>query len=1443
MTDEDVNWNVFCETGLNISTNTSSITSCAQQFYFHLPTFSLLAIFSSYNYGKLANSLLRNKTQLFSLYLRALISLSLALLPLVKFIYEMKTGIKIWPVDILLACAEALCWTVHFVFIIACRKFGSVSHRGPLSVLILWSCSITLSILWYQTNTSVFSIIRVVLNISYALTLIPKGKAQYIISERDYEREPLINAYHRLLVDGNEEDFVLGTAQDGYNILSKIIFHWVSPLIIKGTLGKLRKVEDLFDLPDCLNIKYISESFQVNIRTGITLFKALHRSFAYEFYLVGILRLVSDLTSFGGPLLLGGLLRTGMSENDENNYESFYYAGGLFLCTLISAVTNVHFNWKISIVSCKMKTAIISSIYVKTLEAKGLHEAKPEILNLMSTDCDRIVNSCISFHSFWSIPFQLFTTLYLLYTQLKFAFIPGVIFAIILIPINRYIAVKIGELSASLMAAKDKRVQLTTEALTGSKQIKMQSLEDIFTEKIEVLRKQEVVFLSKRKYLDALCVYFWATTPVIMCLLTFGGLVIYGQKLTASVTYTSVALLNLLIGPLNAFPWVLNGLMEAYVSLKRVQELINLENIDLSKYYSPLPMNYSKKTNNPIVISIKNGSFCFEKERDRSNVNAEDVVDFILENINLEIRHGELVVIDGITGSGKSALLNAMIGNLKKLGGNVSIKDNDVGFGYVSQTAWLQRGTIKENICWGKIYDERLYQAVINCCALTEDIEKLGGDNIGIGEAGKTLSGGQRARLALARALYQDKQVYFMDDVLSALDAHVANHVIKYCIFGYLLKKTRIIVSQNKTLLEHANQIITVDKGTVTSIDLMNEDEDDLSDDEQLDFTTSRQTPTQIDSDRKSVDSCMQEESKEHGTISSSVIFVYWKSMGIFTGVLTIVSVLMMQLSRNTTDAWLAHWVSLESASNNTTIDTQIYLEIYTSLGIGNSILTLIRSFLFAYAGIKAAKIIHDKLLKNVFYTTIQFFDTQPLGRILNRFSSDIFTIDDSLPFIFNILLAQIFGLLGSLAVTIYAIPWLLFIVAPLVPIYIDIQSKYRNSSRDIKRISSNSLSPLYTQFTETIQGLKTIRSMGGSWRFKQDFTLKLEENIKAQVSSQAASCWLSMRLQLLGASIVGGCAILTVLTSAHTSSPGMVGLAISYALSISSLLNGVLNAFTETEQEMISVERVSQYLKLPSEPNAHGTMDPPFGWPCQGVIKFKNVFMSYRENLIPALNGVSFETASYERIGICGRTGAGKSSIINAILRVSNLTRGEILIDNVNIKTLPLSVLRSRVAIISQEPFLFEGTVRDNIDPRGLFMDSEIFNAISHSKTALLIQKLGGLYGKIESFGSNLSCGQRQLLCLTRALLRSAKIILIDEATSNLDKDSEFGVQIVLKNAFKTSTVLMIAHRLDGLQNTDRVFTVNNGEIIETGEFKQLVKDETSYLYQMLREQKSNLI
>jgi ATP-binding cassette, subfamily C (CFTR/MRP), member 10 len=340
------------------------------------------------------------------------------------------------------------------------------------------------------------------LNFLYGFTLIPEGKSERAVRETSQDRVSPINTYHRLSVDGDEEAFTLGPAHDGFGFLSKLIFHWVNPLINKGILGKLRKNDDLYDLPECLNIRKLFEKLQRNLNASKSLFKALHRSFGVEFYAIGILRLFSDLANFLGPLLLGGLLRSG-AEIDDQNKKAYYYAFGLFGTTIISALCGVHFNWKISIVSTKMRTSLVSAIYSKALEAKVFSEANPEILNLMSTDTDRIVGSCISFHSFWSIPFQLAVTLYLLYTQLGVAFVSGVAFAVILIPINRFIALKIGKLSADLMSAKDKRVQLTTEALNGAKQVKLQALEDIFTDRIEELRKEEVKFLSKRKYLDA----------------------------------------------------------------------------------------------------------------------------------------------------------------------------------------------------------------------------------------------------------------------------------------------------------------------------------------------------------------------------------------------------------------------------------------------------------------------------------------------------------------------------------------------------------------------------------------------------------------------------------------------------------------------------------------------------------------------------------------------------------------------------------------------------------------------------------------------------------------------------------------------------------------------------------------------------------------------------
>lgn len=466
------------------------------------------------------------------------------------------------------------------------------------------------------------------------------------------------------------------------------------------------------------------------------------------------------------------------------------------------------------------------------------------------------------------------------------------------------------------------------------------------------------------------------------------------------------------------------------------------------------------------------------------------------------------------------------------------------------------------------------------------------------------------------------------------------------------------------------------------------------------------------------------------------------------------------------------------------------------------------------------------------------------VGRILNRFSSDVYTVDDSLPFIVNILLAQVVGLVGAIAVSMYAMPWLSLIIIPVMPIYLTYQHQYRHASRDLKRLSCNALSPLYIHFTETLQGLTTIRSMLAGSRFQRDFQVKLEDSIKAQLTSAAAQNWLGLRLQLLGSLLVGGAGLLAAVTASHLIHPGFVGLAISYALVVTAMLGGVLNAIAETEQEMVAVERLQQYLCLESEvENEKNLQPPPFGWPAQGVLQFNHVQLTYRKNLPPVLHDLTFQTEVFEHLAIVGRTGAGKSTILAALLRVVNPNCGEIILDCMNVLNVSLKTLRDRIDIISQNPFLFEGTVRQNLDPKANHYDNEIWHAITNSSAATcLVQSLGGLDGRIERGGSNLSAGQKQLLCLVRALLKNSKVITIDEGTSNLDSSTEQTMHQVLHTSFKSSMVIFIAHSLRYLNYMDRVMVLDQGAICEIGPPRILARDNNSYFHSMLLAQNINI-
>eukprot|EP00794_Sanderia_malayensis_P019839 gene19839-21781_t len=1279
-------------------------------------------------------------------------------------------------------------------------------------------------------------------------------------------------------------DSPLGWAEEEASCLSKIIFWWVNPMMAKGNKCKLKKAEDLFFLPLTLDTKMIKEIFQSILRLqkltshssfkqsrnhrsmkrcgtiedlqemhrkplSISLFKALNRAFGIVYYSLGILKFLVDCLAFAGPILLN-LLISFMENKKEPVEHGYYYALGLLVSTLLAALLDAQYSYQVNKVGLQCRAALITTVYEKALAVSSTTLSafsSGQIINFMSTDTDRTINFCNSFHQFWSLPFQIAISLYLLYDQVGLAFLAGLGFAILLIPINRWIALKIAELSKTMMEQKDNRVKLMNECLFGIRFIKFCAWEDNLSEKIETLRKAELKSLKGRKYLDALCVYFWATTPVLISIVTFTTYVLLGNKLTAAKVFTSMSLFTILIGPLNAFPWVINGLMEAWVSVKRINRFLTLHEVNLEDYYSRM-----LEDSDNLVLEIEDGNFQWKGWQDSStNQDGEktgdesqskknncdyDVVDepFCLQDINLGIRKGELVGVIGKVGSGKSSLIAAVTAEMERKSGQVSVAENLDGFGFTSQDAWIQHATIRDNILSGRPFYQDIYDDVIECCALKEDLALFSaGDLTEVGENGVTLSGGQKARIALARAAYQDKDIYLLDDPLAAVDAHVAEHLFNECILGLLGNKTRVLCTHHTKYLWKADYIIVLNEGRIVIAgepqDILNRDEYELKamTQDNDDAVAKPAAKKQLNKAEESNDDgkLIEEEEKEEGVVSINIYKSYWKSVGYVLAISIILFLLLMQGSKNVSDWWLAYWISevkdKEStvlgglSGNNSSTDVKFYLTVYGAIAGANTVFTLFRAFLFAYGGIEAAKIIHKRLLKSLFNAPISFFDVTPIGRIMNRFSSDLYSIDDSLPFWLNIFLAQAFGVLGTIVVTCYGIPWFAAVLVPLSAIYLYTQNYYRKTSRELKRISTLTLSPIYEHFSETLSGLSTIRALRETARFSEDNETKLDASQRANYAGTVASIWLMLRLQLIGVAMVAAVSFLAVLEHhLNTVDPGLVGLAIAYALSVTSRLSGLVSAFTETEKQMVSVERAMQYIEGAPQEEDERT-DPTnvdSHWPQLGGISFKNVKLVYRPGLPAALSDINMYIKSGEKVGICGRTGSGKSSLFLVLFRMVEIQHGTVAIDGVDISKIPVKLLRSKLSIIPQDPFLFDGSIRENVDPFNQYSDSEIMSVLQACHLQKVLTELGGLDGHVGEKGQNLSSGQRQLACLARALLKRARIICIDEATASVDLETDKLIQETIREQFKYSTVLTIAHRIETILDNDRILVMDRG-------------------------------
>ncbi|XP_070558012.1 ATP-binding cassette sub-family C member 9-like [Ptychodera flava] len=856
-----------------------------------------------------------------------------------------------------------------------------------------------------------------------------------------------------------------------------------------------------------------------------------------------------------------------------------------------------------------------------------------------------------------------------------------------------------------------------------------------------------------------------------------------------------------------------------------------------------------------LAITIRNGSYTWD---------IKDPVP-VLSNINLDVPVGKLTMIVGLVGSGKSSLLSAMLGEMTTVSGTVQFNRRKNTVAYGGQKAWLQNASLRDNILFGESYDHQRYQEIINACALQPDIDILpGGDKTEIGEKGINLSGGQKQRVSIARAMYSKADVIMLDDPLSALDVHVGGQVMAEGIKRFLFREERtvILVTHQLQHIQNADKVVVMEGGKIIrqgdlndiatndpelyaswqrTLTVLSESEQE-SESEAETADVERQTLMRQISAKKEADdiavkagaTIIEEEERERGSVSWRIYMSYVKAAKVPLFGIGLLLIILRVTAQTFTNFWLSRWS--ESGANfsgnisqeELDDDLNYWISGYAALSVTYIFLLAVSSTWLIVTLIFAARRLYKTLLRNVVHLPLRFFDTTPVGRILNRFSNDTQILDMRLWQTLQGLLDVSFATIAAIIVNAIVTPLFLLLFIPVFIGYAILQNYYINTSRELQRLDSITKSPVFAHFSESLGGLSTIRGYRVEQRFRGRLIHKIGYNNLAFIYLQVANRWVAVRLDICGSLIVLVSGMATLITSAVGGlEPSLVGLALSYALQISGLLNFLIRQVADCEMQMNAVERVSHYSNIENE-TYEGTLNPSSEWPVDGDVSYQDVSVRYAADLDPVLTDITLKFKAGEKIGICGRTGSGKSSLALSLFRMIDTYKGRVCIDGIDISHVPLLTLRKRLAIIPQDPILFTGTIRFNLDPEGTKDDKELWEALEIAQLKSTVMELDKQLGsEISEGGENFSVGQRQLFCLARAFLRKARILVMDEATASIDMKTDAILQNVVATAFQDMTVLTIAHRVSTILDSDTILVLSEGEVVEYDTPENLLKNE----------------
>ncbi|XP_053212745.1 ATP-binding cassette sub-family C member 4-like [Panonychus citri] len=1269
---------------------------------------------------------------------------------------------------------------------------------------------------------------------------------------------------------------------DEASLLSKATFWWNAPTLRVGMSREPTK-DDLYKGPD------VDESFKATVefernwdreikdsklaKKQPSLLKAIIKTYGLSTIFNGILLTIDDTLNLVQTFLLGSIVRYFSKQNYTNVTfnECLICSIGLVLTIFSYGLIRHHVIMLTQRQGLRIRTALTAVVYKKILTLSRAATTRTDIgyiLNILTNDLTRFDELMFTIIYVVLGPLMAIAVLIYMIHVIGLASLGLVLILVLLIPYQAVTAKYSDKFRGQTAKLTDKRIKLMEEMISAIKIIKMFTWEKSFADIISSIRKQEMSKIRNAAILKLMNISVHASAPRIMLFSCLVFHVLLGRPLTPELAFITLSLCNALRLPVTFHIGNSVGLLfETLVSIRRTQELLLLDTRQTMSLTSSEDLSTPKGT-----ISINNYHGKWDKNSNIIN----------LKNVSCKLNPGELLVVIGTVGSAKTCLVMALLEEIATVSGTCKVFGRKA---YSPQESWTFSGTIRQNILFGREYSESKYRKVIEVCSLKKDIKSFPyGDNTLVGEKGYSLSGGQKARITLARAVYEDADVYLLDDPLSAVDPGVAEHLFDKCINGYLKAKTRVLITHQLQFLKRADKILIMNEGesiafgtfkqlnnigidfikflkeTETETPIQRADEmlsiDELYDGPKGEQKTSARGLKQVnslmlgdDTDISKIISQqmeLKEEKLTFGTLGGRVYREYFLAGGnIVFIVIFLMTTCLSQAIINYADWWISEWsddsLALSESYNETVagIDFKEYSRpfisrnatIYSCVMLALLISVFIRLGMNYRICLKASETLHNRIFARLLRTPLNFFENNPVGRILNRFTRDMGIIDvqiaNNLVFM-NLNLLQI---VGVIVITGIVLPIVIIVAIVVVFVMWFVRKVYLQTARYIVRLEAQTRSPIYNQVATTYEGLTTIRAFQYEAKFIRQLYRLMNDNNSCKFMYFGVSRLIGMSLDL---SIIFLLAtiLISVLSFPDKFPGGEVGLVISTLLSVFGSLQYGIRLTAEFETNMISVERVLEYDKLPLEPSWQTLKANllPKNWPVVGNIRFNNVFLTYPGSVKPVLKSLTFNVSGGEKIGIVGRTGAGKSSLISVLFRLTEF-EGNISIDGVDIQELGLHDLRNKISIIPQDPLLFTGTIRSNLDPLDEYTEDFIWSTLKAVNLSRTIESMpGGLDAIVTQGGSNLSLGQRQLLCLIRALLQRNRIMILDEATANMDHQTDSLIQETIRKEFKDCTVLTVAHRLNTIIDMDKIILLDAGQLIEYGEPYLLLKDENSH-------------